>query len=484
MSMVDARAFMASILALAATGCGPKAIEVEPPSPHVVQLRDKVDWEAAGSEAVDVLAGYLQTDTTNPPGNERRGADYLAAILEAEGFDWQIREYAPGRANLISRLPADDSQRTQPPLCLLSHIDVVTAEAEHWDHAPLSGEVHDGYLWGRGALDMKSLGAIELMTMLWLSRIDAPLNRDIILLAVADEEIDNQGARYLAKDWDDIGCSHLINEGGLGIRDAIFDGQTVFGISTNEKGLLWARMVATGEPGHGSSPYPDQSPDKLLDAVRTLRKKYKPRARIPPELSETLRTVGRHHGGFTGWVISHRLPANLLARPNLMGQPAAAPLLIDTLNLTGLGGALEPNVVPGRSWAVYDSRLKPETRPEQQLERLKRLTRKHDVTWEVIAMDPAAGSPREDPLFDALARYAVEGRTDAVAGPILAPGFTDSLLLRPLGVRAYGFAPFEVTTEEASTMHGHNERIPVDQVGIGLYKLFSAVAEVSVSPDP
>jgi len=454
--------------------CAPKPLPIEAPAAHVVEWRDQVEWDEAGAEATEFLAGYLAVDSTNPPGNELAAADYLSQKLEAEGITWYIDEFEPGRANLIARLEGGD----EPPLCLMSHMDVVTAEADKWEQGPLSGAIVDGELWGRGALDMKSLGAIELMAMVWLKRLKVPLKRDIILLAVSDEEVDNKGAHRLAKTWEDIGCSHLINEGGLGITDAIFEGQTIYGISTVEKGILWTRMSAEGEPGHGSTPMPDQSPDQLVDAVVALRK-YKPKGRIPDELMTTLDAAGRNRGGFTGWVLTTPWATNLLVKPSLMGEGSTRALLTNTLNITGFDGALSPNVVPSTSTANVDCRLQPGTSPQDMLIELVRLTAKQDVRFDILAQDEARGSDPDDAVYRALAKYAVEGRDDAIAGPILSPGFTDSLILRPLGVRAYGFAPFEISADMAATMHGHNERIPVDQIHAGLRILMSAVLEVS-----
>ena len=211
-----------------------------------------VDWPAAGEEAARVLSGYLAIDTRNPPGNESAGARYLAALLAREGIASQLVEHAPGRSSLIARVRGTGAA---PPLCLLSHIDVAEANAGEWpaDKGPLSGRIEGGMVWGRGALDMKGMGAIELMTLLWIKRLEVPLRRDLILLAVADEEVENRGMQELVeRRWKQLGCSHLVNEGGLGLKGGLFPGQTVFAISVAEKGVLWLKMIARGQGGHGS----------------------------------------------------------------------------------------------------------------------------------------------------------------------------------------------------------------------------------------
>jgi acetylornithine deacetylase/succinyl-diaminopimelate desuccinylase-like protein len=429
-----------------------------------------------------VLAEYLRIDTSNPPGHETEGARFLAARLEREGIASEIVEVTPGRGSLIARLKGSGAL---PPLCLLSHIDVASAEPATWpaDKGPFSGVIDEqGQIWGRGALDMKGMGALELQTLVWLKRLDVPLKRDVVLLAVADEEVDNLGFRHLVQlHWDRIGCSHLVNEGGLGLRDVLYPGQTIFAISVGEKGVLWLRLTAHGAAGHGSTPRPDAAPTRLLEALDAIRA-LDPAAAFDPSLVELLARAGDHGGGFTGFVLKRPLLQRWLAKGELMKEPGGRAALIDTVNITGLDtGEHEPNVVPSEASALLDARLLPGTRPEQVLARLEEATG-HDpaLTFEVLQSVPAAMSPWEgDPLYAALARQAVRGRTDAVAGPALSIGFTDSIYARQIGVRAYGFIPFEITKEEAATMHGANERVSVDNVRRGLQILFRAVLEVS-----
>ena len=167
---------------------------------------------------------------------------------------------------------------------------------------------------------------------------------------------------------------------------------------------------------------------------------------------------------------------NMLVKPRLAKIPATSAAMRDTVHLTGMGGAAEPNVVPSEVWAQYDCRLLPGTSPAEMLDRLKRATRGMEgVRWEVIAEATANRSPVDDPLYEAIASYAVEGDPDAAAGPILSVGFTDSLHVRPLGVHAYGYVPVAVLPEDVERMHGHDERVPTEQLTEGLRRLFSIV---------
>ncbi|MEQ1501967.1 MAG: M20/M25/M40 family metallo-hydrolase [Myxococcota bacterium] len=456
----------------------PEPSPVEVPA-HVVAARSKIDWTIAGDEAVRVLADYLKVDTSNPPGNEALGVAYLGGVLDAEGIPWEQIELAPGRSMLVARVQGSGKQK---PLCLMHHIDTATFEADRWpaDTGPLSGAIADGYLWGRGALDMKGMGAIELMVLAWLNRTQVPLDRDVVLLAVADEEVANTGAAMLADParWASIGCDHLINEGGLGIRGALFDGQAIHAISVAEKGALWVNVVAEGRAGHGSVPRPEEeAPTRLVRAIEAIER-YHPVYKVDDSLYTLLANVGEHHGGFSGFVLKNRFLVRTLAWGKLRSNPTTNAVLQDTVHLTGMRGAQEPNVIPSRVEAVYDCRLLPGTTPEIQLERLRKQVQGIDgITLEVVHAMEGNGSPVDDPLFDTIARYAVEDRPAAVAGPLLSVGFTDSILLRPLGVAAYGYVPFEVDPEVADTMHGHGERVPVDQVGEGLRRLYSMVVD-------
>ena len=472
---------LAALVALLTCACAtlPRAdFGVDPP--ELAAWRNGVKWPEAGQEAARLLSGYLQVDTANPPGNETRGAQYLAGLLQKEGIPSEIVEFAPGRGSLMARLKGNGSEK---PLCLLSHIDVVPAEAKNWQQPPFSGLIDaNGDIWGRGALDMKGMGLIETMTLVWLKRLNVPLKRDVILLAVADEEVDNRGMQYIVdKFWPQIDCSQLVNEGGMGIRDAMTPGQTIFAISVAEKGLLWLKMIAHGKAGHGSTPIPGRAPERLLDALAKIRARHS-EAVWQDSTRETLAQVGHDAGGLTGYVLTRPALQTALAQSKLMANPGTRAAMIDTVNVTGFGGAEEPNVVPAEVWAQLDCRLLPGHKPMELLADLVKTVDDSNVRFEVLYKADANASPWDDPFYRALARHAVAVRPNAVAGPVLSPGYTDSLLARPLGVHAYGFVPFATTQDEAGTMHGENERVSSDNVRDGLRVLFGAVVDVAALP--
>ena len=441
-----------------------------------------VDWDSASREAADVLASYLRVDTRNPPGNESRGARWMASLLEREGIAWKIVGGTPERGNLIARLPGDGSDK---PLCLLSHTDVVPWDDAGWEGgpAPLSGEIdEDGVIWGRGALDMKGIGTVELMTMLWLKRLNVPLKRDVILLAVSDEEVGNTGARYVVDNhWGEIGCSHMINEGGIGVKDVFFDDQVLYAISVAEKGVLWLRMIVSGEPGHGSTPRPDEAPSRLIEAANVLAER-KPEVTYHPSLDELFYNVGSQRSGLEKAVLTHPAGWRWLLKGQLLDNPATAAMITNTVHLTGLEGANQPNVVPSEVSALLDCRVQPDIDPNVVLQELRDLfADKPWIRFEVLTKIQGNGSPWDDPFFAALSRAITSGRAGVVAGPMVSVGFTDSILFRPLGVHAYGIAPFEVIDEDLMTMHGNKERVSVENVGRGLHILLQAVLDVSAA---
>ena len=440
-----------------------------------------VDWDAAGAEAVKVLSGYLQVDTFNPPGNETVGAKYLADILRAEGIESEILEFTPGRGSLVARLKGSGAAG---PLCLLSHIDVATAEAEEWPEGkgPLSGAVDkDGMIWGRGALDMKGMGALELMTLVMLKRLKVPLKRDVVLMAVADEEVGNKGMLHMIKEhWDRLGCTHVINEGGLGIKGAIFPGHTVIAISVAEKGVLWLKLTMRGKGGHGSTPMPGHAPPRLMRALAGLERR-KPKPVMHPSLLELFARIGQQKGGGTGFLLKRpKLLQRLLANV-LMEKPGTRAALINTINLTGLDtGGNMPNVVPSSASATLDCRLLPGVSPQEIIAEVRKLTGNDPgLEIKVLHYAPAEESPWDDPLYHALARHSVEGLKDAASGPVLSIGFTDSIYARQMGARAYGLVPFVVSQDEMETMHGRGERVSTENVRRGLRVLFKTVVEVS-----
>jgi acetylornithine deacetylase/succinyl-diaminopimelate desuccinylase-like protein len=471
-----------TLLVLSCAGA-PRALHPAPPGLEKYSV--DLDFTKAGDEAVEVLRGYLRVDTMNPPGNETLGAEYLKAELAKDGIEAELHDFAPGRASLIARLKAT-TPSGEKPLCLLSHIDVVPAETDLWpkDKGPLSGALVDGMIWGRGALDMKGMGAVELQTFRWLVRKKVPLHRDVILLAVADEEVGEGGMKLVTESlWSQLDCGHVINEGGIGVRGLLTENQTAFAISVGEKGILWLKITAEGEAGHGSTPTDTRAPPHLVAALEKLAARVA-KPRIQPAMYELLRRVGEKNGGVPGFVMQHPALVDTFAMKKLLSKPTTRAGVTDTCQITGFEGkGSAPNVIPSQTSAIMDCRLLPGTTPKALQAELEALVKDvPGIKFEVLQAFDAGVSEMDDPFFDALARHAVEGRDDAVAGPVISPGYTDSILARAKGTRAYGFVPFDVTPEELATFHGRDERVSVKNVHKGLEILFKAVVDVAALP--
>src|SRR5438552_3853711 len=252
-------------------------VYVTPAAAALLAAPTEADWAALGDEATALLSQYLRINTTNPPGNEIAAARWLADVLRRDGIEARIFEPAPGKANLYARLAGDGSAR---PLILLNHMDVVLASPEYWTVQPFSGLLKDGYVWGRGALDMKGEAIAQLMTILILKRAHVPLKRDIIFLATADEEIGaGVGAAWIVDHQADLvkNAEFLLNEGGLTRADGR-GGVEFYGIGTTEKSPLWLDVTARGTAGHGSRPTPDNPVHRLIRALNRIAERRPPLA--------------------------------------------------------------------------------------------------------------------------------------------------------------------------------------------------------------
>ena len=238
------------------------------PTPHPLVAR--VDWDGATREAADLLSAHVTLDSSHPRGRTLDTADFLESILAGAGLE--TRRYPtgePDKVNLVARLRAEDP--TDKPVLLSSHMDVVQAVASDWTFDPFSGEIADGYVYGRGTLDMKGMGIMELLTVLLLKRHGVPLARDVLLLCTCDEEVGSGlGAKLMVEQhFADLDPGFVLDEGGSGLR-GFFGAGDAFAVSVGEKRILWLKMVARAEPGHASQPWADAATHRLLRAADTI----------------------------------------------------------------------------------------------------------------------------------------------------------------------------------------------------------------------
>ena len=438
--------------------------------------------QAAAAETAQNLARLIRVDTSNPPGNELPAVLIVKEILEAAGMDpaaITIVESAPGRANLVVRLRGDGSAR---PLLLSGHLDVVPVEREQWSRDPFGGEVAEGCIWGRGALDMKGFFAMYLQVFLEALRRKLPLKRDLILAAVADEEAGStHGAAFLVRQHADlINAEYGFTEGGafaipLGKR-------RLCPIQVAEKGICQVRLIATGQPGHGSLPHADNAVLHLAQALERIR-----RARhLPVHITPTFRSLLRAAGSQAGFPLS--VLARLLGCPQVAGlvlravpeatRPLLAAMLTNTVSPTMLEAGVRINVIPSQATAGVDCRTLPGQTSQDALREISAVVGPQ-VKLEPIAMEAGAEFPTDTPLYRLLERVTREANPGALVVPFLTTGATDARYYARAGITMYGYTPGEIPAgfPILKLGHGHDERLPVSFVEAGLPALWRVVQE-------
>jgi len=423
----------------------------------------EIDWQKVDAEAIAKLSEYIRVDTSNPPGNEARAAQWLAGIFKAEGISFETAESAPGRGNIVARLKATVAN-PEPGLVLLSHMDVVPVTREYWTVDPFSGEVRNGNIWGRGTADMKGQGIAQLMAFLLLHRLHVPLRRDVIFLATADEESGGDyGAGWVVRNrpgWF-AGAGFLVNEGARSQADK--NGQPIFyGIGTVNKTPGWLKLTATGRSGHGSVPIPESAVNKLIAAVERLRT-YQPPLEVTPPIERALASQAPYEPEpWRGRLKNIREFVNQPdARAELSKRPALLALLTNTISITRLEGSNKVNVIPPVATAEIDCRLLPGWTAERWVAEVRRIVHDDAIKVEVIHNQTTTESPLGTPLSATIEKAVKE--LHAGAGVALSPstGFNDSHFFREKGIVSYGFVPFAMPEGYVSGAHGNDEFIPV-----------------------
>jgi len=452
--------------------------------PAMASSRISAEHMQAYSElAVNWMQEYLRVDTTNPPGNEMRAVAFLKKILDAEGIENQSFEIAPARGDLWARLPAGSAgSETKRPIILLNHMDVVTSDASHWRVPPFSGEIRDGCIWGRGAQDMKDEGLAQLVVMVMLKREKIALNRDVIFLAVADEEADGKGTDWFIDHQRDLlgNAEFLINEGGENLLE---NGKVKFvGVDVGEKTPFWLKVTAHGRPGHGSRPNPDSAPVRLVRALDRIIAYHTP-LRVLPVVEEFLHDMAPYEPAerAAAYRNINKAIEEKKFQEEIEKDESLNFLLRDTISLTMLGGSEQTNVIPPETWANLDVRILPGGDPKALLEALRRVVNDPNVT-----IEPTTGefklanySPTDNALYAAIRQVSAKYFPGTPVVPHITSGYTENQRYRPLGIASYGFNPYAATEEEGNTEHGNDERIRVEEVRRGPRILFDVVAAVA-----
>ena len=437
----------------------------------------KLDWEKIENEAVGILQDLLRMDTTNPPGNEYLAANYIKELLEKEGLKPVIVEKEPGRSNLVVRLPG---RGTGSSLMLDSHLDVVRAEAKEWRVPPFSGEIRDGFIWGRGALDMKAMTAMSLAVLLIATRNKIPLKGDLVFTATADEEDGaNLGAFYLIDEQPDlIRADYALGEvGGMSLTH---NGRRIYPVQVAEKGICWLKLTVTGQGGHGSLPRRDAVPErvqKVLKILTDLRFPIDPH----PAVREFLEAMAKAS------------PAANAAVLRLIKQGKGASFLLDTVVPKDISQSLRAllshtcqptvvecgrkiNVVPSEATLFADCRMLPGTSAEQML---KMVADKVGGLAEVELQKGQRGhaiSP-DNPLFKQIVKTMSIMDPGGVVSPYLMSGFTNGGAYSRMGIKYMGFTPLLLPPAPKffSMFHAADERVPVDGFKWGVRTLYEVV---------
>ena len=415
------------------------------------------DWNAVEAEAVKTLQAYIRIDTSNPPGDVTKAADFLAGILEREGIPSRRFESGPGRSIVLARLKGSGPAK---PLLLMNHMDVVPADASRWQRDPFGGEIADGKIWGRGSIDMKGLGVAQLYAFIQLARQKVPLARDVLFMADPDEEVGGGlGAQWMRKNhYEELDPEYILDEGGLGSPDLYAAGKLVFGIAVAEKKIMWLKLRAEGVAGHGSQPH-DQNPnDRLVRALTRLLGRPLPAA--PFSVLDTMRS---RVGPLTANKFNNAIQHSTISLTSLR---------------SGVGEPPKVNVIPSVAEATLDCRVLPGTTTAQWLAYIREGLGDPAIKIEVIneGDDPVV-TTQDSAFYRALESAVKRHHPDAIVTPMIVPYGTDANGFRQLGVKSYGFTPIVVPAAAVASMHGDAEYLPADALGPAIQIIYEAVRE-------
>jgi acetylornithine deacetylase/succinyl-diaminopimelate desuccinylase-like protein len=435
------------------------------------------DAEQAQAEASRFLSDLIRIDTQDPPGNESKVATYLQGVLKEAGIDSEFLETVPGRASIMARLKGDGGKR---PVLLMAHEDVVPVDRSRWTVDPFAAVERDGLLYGRGASDDKAMLAANLEVFLQLKRMQLRLNRDVIFLAEASEEMSSPAGMktVVERYWDKLDCEFALNEGGGSLLE---NGKIKYmGVATSEKLPRGAKLEATGSSGHGSVPRVDNAVVHLAAAVAKAGT-----WETPARLNETTREFFQRLAGISpseeaAWyrdVLNPKVQEQLKLK-----KPQYYSMLRTSVVPTMVNAGIKSNVIPPTAEATLDIRALPDEDLAKFREMLASVI--NDPQVKVVAEDTAYSmvaapvSRLHTEMFDALEQAQKAVAPQAITLPVMTTGATDSSFLRAKGVQAYGIG-VPKTEEESRTVHGNDERIEIKQLGLFVRYEFAAVASVA-----
>lgn len=439
------------------------------------------DWKALTAETEQTLAAYLRVNTSNPPGNELEAARFLKRILDREGIEATILdtlELGKGRANLYARLKGNGTKKA---IGLVHHMDVVPATPASWSVDPFSGIVKDGYIWGRGAIDMKGEGIMHLMAMIALKRSGVPLNRDIVYIGNADEEFNSTGGLAFVRNHADLvkDVEYIITEA---TENSVKNGKVqYFAVGVAEKRTFWQKLTVKGVPSHGSRPTKNNPVPRLVAALNKIAK-YESPIHATPGVQKYFRDISRlYPQPQRAWLADvTRAMNNPVARQWILADVYWNAYLRNTISLTALTGSNKTNVIPAEASAEIDVRMLPDTDPAEMLATLKRIVGDTAVHFSrILAPKTPLESPIDTDLFRAIEKAALEREPGAFVTTPMQTGATDRPTYRKLGIITYAIDPFRIEQAERQRgIHGNDERLSLENVAFGLRYVYDILRYV------
>ncbi|HEX6255830.1 MAG TPA: M20/M25/M40 family metallo-hydrolase [Euzebyales bacterium] len=418
--------------------------------------------------AVEMLQQLVRMRTVNPPGDEAGVAKEVGAHLAGAGLETRTLVSPGGRANLVARI---DGPRDRPALVLLSHSDVVPVEEGHWQRDPFGAEDVDGVIWGRGALDMKGITVMHAAAAAALAQSTRTPTRELIVAVAADEEAGgDEGARWLLDEHADLlgfgdgrPPPEVLGEGAYGVSGML--GAPVVPIALGEKTAVWFEVIASGDSGHGALPPQDQAAVNLAAIVTDIAGFRTPR--VHPVMREQFSTLAKAASGPMAGILralaSPVNPAVVRAVASRMRKAGVLGLLLsDSITPTVMAAGYKSNVVPGEARASFDCRLLPDTDVDRFVSSLDRRARRRGGRIADVVQKGHGPVSGKGPLFPVLEQASREIAPGAIPTVSLTPGITDVRFFRARGATGYGWTPLVLTPELLATVHGDDERVPVD----------------------
>jgi len=413
--------------------------------------------------AVDLLCRYIRLDTSNPPGNEHLAAAFFERIFKSEGIKYKTYEYRQGRTSIRAEIKGSGNKKA---IIMLHHMDVVAANKDEWSFDPFGGEIIDGYICGRGALDTKSLGIMQLLAMLDIKKRGIKPDCDLVFLATADEESGSDcGAEFLLRDHPvDFKAGLLLNEGSY-VNSGILPGRLVAMISPGEKGPCWFRLKRRGIPGHGSTPH-NQNPLERMTAAVSRLLVHKNAPVVTPIVAEYFRKMADGLDYLQPYAADGKESTLIKAieENGLMNTPRIRAMLQNTISLNSLHSGNRVNVIPSYAEAEVDTRLLPGQSISEWVNFVKDQLADNEIEIEFISKGEGNSSDNNTESYRTIEKVLGEHYPGAITAPFLMLGATDSRFFREKGITSYGFCPAVVPMDHMKSVHGIDEKIAVESM--------------------